>query len=138
MGRMLLSLSLVLGLIWLIARVGRGRRSVGRSARLSPGAERARVEVLGRRSLGRHSAIVIVRAAGRTMVVGQTAQQISVLADHSVLAEDRADAGEVTLGAGAARNGEDPMPRLASENGAAAPTAWDAVVDRLRELTVRH
>jgi hypothetical protein len=30
------------------------------------------------------------------------------------------------------------MPGLASENGVLTPKAWDAFVDRLREMTVRH
>ena len=81
LGRMLLSLSVVLGLLWVIARVG--PRASARAARAHrPGSPAApRIEMLGRRSLGRHSAVFVIRAANRTMVVGQTAQQITVLAE---------------------------------------------------------
>ncbi|HMK63433.1 MAG TPA: flagellar biosynthetic protein FliO [Acidimicrobiales bacterium] len=144
MGRMLLSLSVVLGLLWVIARVGRGRQGASRMgragrARSAPGAPR--IEVLGRRSLGRHSSVSMIRAAGRTMVIGQTAQQITVLADCDAGA---AEAPVETAPAVApvrpavAGDGLDPVPGLAPETGAMAPSAWDALVDRLREMTVRH
>jgi flagellar biogenesis protein FliO len=128
-GRMLLALGIVLGLLWLIAKVGqrsqRGprRRSMGRS----PVVDGGRIEMLGRRSMGRHSAIVVVRAAGRTMVVGQTPQQITVLTESLEALRPDEDPGE-----------EDQVPGLASGDGADAPKAWDAFVDRLREMTVRH
>ncbi len=132
MGRTLLSLSFVLGLLWVIARVGRGRQSSGRAARMAPGGGGNRIEMLGRRSLGRHSAIVVIRTGGRTMVVGQTPQHITLLA------EEEAKPVDVPAEATSAGLEDDLMPRLALGGGADAPKAWDALVDRLREMTVRH
>jgi flagellar biogenesis protein FliO len=150
-GRMLLSLALVLGLIWGIGRVGRGRQlKLGRPRSAGALGPAQPIEVVGKRSLGRNSAILLVRAGNRTMVLGQTAQQINVLAecqpgppgqaDPSGQA-DQADGGDTQAGPNgtAPRGGhEDAMPGLASETGVVNPTAWDAIVDRLREMTVRH
>lgn len=133
-GRMLLSLSVVLGLLWVIARVGRGRgvgRRLGRVAGTGTAASN-RIEMLGRRSLGRHSAVFVIRAGSRTLVVGQTPQQITVLAECE---PDQPEAGDETEPA--VLTG-DTMPGLASDDGALTPKAWDAFVDRLREMTVRH
>ncbi len=147
LGRMLLSLSIVLGLLWVIARVGRGRQTGGRLGRTVTGPGVQRIDMLGRRSLGRHSAVFVIRAANRTMVLGQTAQQITVLAEcepnepnepkepHEL---DRLDQLEVHDETDPAGHNEDAMPGLASESGVLTPKAWDAFVDRLREMTVRH
>src|ERR1700728_4548591 len=100
-GRMILALALVLGLLWLFLKFGRGRQNKGRglwTARDDAG----RIEVMDRRSLGRHSSIAVVRAAGRIVVVGQTPQQISVLldADPSLDAPDAPGAGGEALAIG--------------------------------------
>lgn len=147
LGRMLLSLSVVLGLLWVIARVGRGRQVGRRPGRTGPGTGAQRIEMLGRRSLGRHSAVFVIRAGNRTMVVGQTAQQITVLAECEPDGPDRSDqpegpealeGPEVSVGTDPAGRSEDVMPGLASETGVLTPKAWDAFVDRVREMTVRH
>jgi flagellar biogenesis protein FliO len=145
LGRMLLSLSIVLGLLWVIARVGRGRQVGGRPGRAGTATSTQRIEMLGRRSLGRHSAVFVIRAGNRTMVVGQTAQQITVLAEcepDEPEGPDRSNQPEgpevVGDGTDTAGRGEDVMPGLASETGVLTPKAWDAFVDRVREMTVRH
>jgi Flagellar biosynthesis protein, FliO len=142
LGRMLLSLSIVLGLLWVIARVGRGRQVGGRPGRAGTGTSTQRIEMLGRRSLGRHSAVFVIRAGNRTMVVGQTAQQITVLAEcepDEPEGPDQLGVPEVVGdGTDTAGRGEDVMPGLASETGVLTPKAWDAFVDRVREMTVRH
>ncbi len=80
-GRMILALGLVLGLLWLFSKFGRSRQVKGRGRWMQGGVDAGRIEVMDRRSLGRHSSIAVVRAAGRIVVVGQTPQQISVLLD---------------------------------------------------------
>ena len=138
-GRMVLALGLVLGLLWLFSKFGRGRMTKGGGRWASGGS--SRIEVMDRRSLGRHSSIAVVRAAGRVVVVGQTPQQISVLLD--VDREPDALSGETedvdaAIG-GQSRSGDDmSMPGLASTLGVDTPKAWDAFLERLREMTVRH
>jgi flagellar protein FliO/FliZ len=140
-GRMVLALGLVLGLLWLFSKFGRGRQAKGR-ARWSPRADNGRIEVMDRRSLGRHSSIAVVRAAGRIVVVGQTPQQISVLldaeADSDASADEHAAVETSATGNEPGTSEEMLMPGLASMNGADAPKAWDAFLERMREMTVRR
>jgi flagellar protein FliO/FliZ len=139
-GRMLLALGLVLGLLWLFSKFGRGRVAKGRG-RWMPGADAGRIEVMDRRSLGRHSSIAVVRAAGRIVVVGQTPQQISVLLDADPEpGVPTGDAGrhDATTGSPSVPDTDMSMPGLASTAGVDTPRAWDAFLERLREMTVRH
>jgi flagellar protein FliO/FliZ len=140
-GRMILALGLVLGLLWLFSKFGRGRQAKGR-ARWAPRADNGKIEVMDRRSLGRHSSIAVVRAAGRIVVVGQTPQQISVLLDAEAESDASADEhAAVETPATRRKPGtseEMLMPGLASMTGADAPKAWDAFLERMREMTVRR
>jgi flagellar protein FliO/FliZ len=140
-GRMILALGLVLGLLWLFSKFGRGRQGKGGS-RWLPKADAGKIEVVDRRSLGRHSSIAVVRAAGRVVVIGQTQQQISVLLDAQPdtdgAGEERPD-GQATAISGPTGNDDDlTLPGLAAAHGADAPKAWDAFLERLREMTVRR
>ena len=140
-GRMVLALALVLGLLWLFSKFGRSRQNKGRGLWTSRD-EAGRIEVMDRRSLGRHSSIAVVRAAGRIVVVGQTPQQISVLldADQGLDASDGNPAGgeAPALGRSSMSDEEMLMPGLASTAGVDTPKAWDAFLERLREMTVRR
>jgi flagellar biosynthetic protein FliO len=74
MVRMGLSLAIILGLIWGAARVVRRRGGAhGRST--------TDVEVVARRSTGRRSNLLVVRIAGRTLLVGATENQVNLVAD---------------------------------------------------------
>jgi len=140
-GRMVLALALVLGMLWLFSKFGRNRQIKGRGLWTSRD-DAGRIEVMDRRSLGRHSSIAVVRAAGRIVVVGQTPQQISVLldADQGLDASDgNAAGGEApALGSSSMTDEEMLMPGLASTAGVDTPKAWDAFLERLREMTVRR
>jgi flagellar biogenesis protein FliO len=139
-GRMVLALGLVLGLLWLFSKFGRGRQGKGRG-RWMPRGDEGKIEVMDRRSLGRHSSIAVVRAAGRIVVIGQTPQQISVLLDahpDANLRSDETRAMEVSELDESSRVDAMVLPGLAAPHGADAPKAWDAFLERLRELTVRH
>jgi flagellar biogenesis protein FliO len=98
-GRMILALSLVLGLLWLFARFARGRHGVKVSRSLVPGggANRTagRIEMLGRKSLGRHTSIAVVQVSDRTLVVGLTPQHITVLTELG--APDTGNTGNTEL-----------------------------------------
>ena len=141
-GRMILALGLVLGLLWLFSKFGRGRQMKSRGRWMQGGVDTGRIEVMDRRSLGRHSSIAVVRAAGRIVVVGQTPQQISVLLD----ADPDVDALGGKVAGGEASPMGDPskldeemlLPGLAATTGVEAPKAWDAFLERLREMTVRR
>ena len=96
---------------------------------------------MDRRSLGRHSSIAVVRAAGRIVVVGQTPQQISVLLDadpEPAVLDGEGVGGETPVIGGPSTDEDMLMPGLASTIGVDTPKAWDAFLERLREMTVRH
>jgi flagellar protein FliO/FliZ len=141
-GRMILALGLVLGLLWLFSKFGRGRSGKGGGSRWLPKADAGKIEVVDRRSLGRHSSIAVVRAAGRVVVIGQTQQQISVLLDAQpdtdAAGAERTDGQAAAIGGPAGTDDELTLPGLAAVHGADAPKAWDAFLERLREMTVRR
>ena len=141
-GRMILALGLVLGLLWLFSKFGRSRQVKSRGRWMQGGVDAGRIEVMDRRSLGRHSSIAVVRAAGRIVVVGQTPQQISVLLDADpdpdVLGGEVAGGEASAIGDPSKPDEEMLLPGLAATTGVDAPKAWDAFLERLREMTVRH
>jgi flagellar biosynthetic protein FliO len=131
-GRMILVLGLIIGLLLLLARYGR-KRQLGLGGR-GPRPV-GQIEVLSRRSMGRHVSLLVVRVAKKTLLVGQSGQQITLLAELS---------GDEWVGvepAGRMPSSFDdrlPAPRMALGDGEHAPGAWDACMDRLREMTVRR
>ncbi|MCV2392775.1 flagellar biosynthetic protein FliO [Actinotalea sp. M2MS4P-6] len=70
--RVLLSLAVVLGLLWWIAR-----RTAGSRART----RQASVTVVGRQSLGRRSGVAVVEVEGRRLLLGVTEQGVSLLTE---------------------------------------------------------
>ena len=109
-----LSLAAVLAVLWLLARLLRGR-TAGRAG--------ATVEVLGRQQLGRGASRAVVRVAGRAFVLGVTAAQVSLLGETDV--EEAAPARAEAV----------PDPLAGS---VLSPTTWRSAADALRERTVRR
>lgn len=93
-GRAILSLALVVGLMWLLGRWARGRgRRKGRA--------REGVEVLARQQLNRNASIAVVQVLGRAMVLGVTETQVTHLGDIEMAAVEAGqfDLETVELGA---------------------------------------
>ncbi|MBW4078086.1 MAG: flagellar biosynthetic protein FliO [Acidobacteria bacterium] len=127
--RTMLVLGLVIGLLLVLARVARRFQVAGGKLVAKPTGQ---VEVVSRRSLGKHSSLYLVRVSDRTFLVGQGAQQVTMLADLG---------GDTINGASGKPldTHEDLLaPGTALDHDVHAPGAWDAFVDRLRELTVRR
>jgi flagellar protein FliO/FliZ len=117
-GRLILSLGVVIGLMWAVARTMRRRGFGGPSRR--PGVH---VDVIARRTLGRNSSIAIVRAGSQGLVVGITDHQITKLAD--------ADLTEIDL--------EAESQWTAAPQGPDGPTpSWKAMLEQLRDRTARR
>lgn len=117
--RLIVSLGVVIGLMWLVARVMR-RRGFGSPTR-RPGVH---VDVIARRTMGRNSSIAIVRAGKQGLVIGITDHQITKLAD--------ADLDEIDL-----ESAEGQW--TASPQGPPGPTpSWKAMLEQLRDRTVRR
>lgn len=116
-GRVLLSLGVVLGLIWMIARRARGNaRTKIRSDKL--------IDVLGRQSLNRTASMAVVRVADRALIVGIAEQSVTVM-------------GELELDAVSAHlHGlADPAPHGGGQEPAGPGPADPAVPDDVSALT---
>jgi flagellar biosynthetic protein FliO len=80
------SLAFVLGLIWCAAWVVRRRNGQGGAGPIKLGRrEREQkspgIEILERRSVGRHGAVAVVRVGSRCLLVGITEQQVQLLGE---------------------------------------------------------
>jgi flagellar protein FliO/FliZ len=133
-GRMILVLGSIIGVLMVLARFGRKWQRGGGIAGF--GAKpTGRIEILSRRSLGRHISLLVVRVAQRTLLVGQSNQQMTLLAELE---------GDEWVEAGPSSPKPERLenhllaPRTALGVGGESPRAWDAFMDRLREMTVRH
>lgn len=77
-GRLLIALAVVLGVVWVIARKLRGTtvRQKLRTEKL--------IDVMGRQNLSRNSSIAVVRVAERALIVGVTDTNVRVLGEVEV------------------------------------------------------
>jgi flagellar protein FliO/FliZ len=116
--RMVLSLALIVGLLWLGAKVVR-RNGSGLRALGLPGGRRKgepAIVVLDRQALTRNASVAVVQVGDRTMVVGITEHEVSLLAD----------------GAGVPGDGTVPAPARDTATELAIETDNDSITD-LRE-----
>ena len=122
--RLVLSLGLVLAIMLAAAAVVK-RRGLGRLGRGGV------MEVVSRQSLNRGSSLAVVRVGDRHLILGVT--------EHSVTLIDEADGRlfapaaaieETTGGQRTALPGEDVSSRR--------PPAWTALIDALRDRTLRR
>ena len=143
------SLSLVLALVWVAARVLR-KRGAGLSRK-----DPSSIDVIARRSVGRRSNLLMVEIGGRSLLVGVTDQQISLVADLSGESADRPAVGPVAAITVDELDGPTPDDDSVADDGAvdtfdltdalevpmhqraAEPTRAN-VLTSLRELTVRR
>ncbi len=148
-GRLLVSLSVVLGLMWLLARrMNKGGRL--KNTRL--------VDVLGRQQVSRAASVAVVRVMDRALIVGVTDGQVSVLGETDLAAVEQrleeaapakpavrparitartAPSSTTARPAPAGRAHHDEAPRKALAGSALSPETWRQTLESLRELTVR-
>ncbi|HUZ41999.1 MAG TPA: flagellar biosynthetic protein FliO [Acidimicrobiales bacterium] len=128
--RMILALGLVVGVLVVLARFARRFQDGGRSDAKSM----SRIDVVSRRSLGKHGSLLVVQVGSRILLVGHSAQQMTLLGEldrdewvktDSSTSQDRLTDQLLT-------------PRTVLSTGGDSPGAWDAFVDHLREMTVRR
>jgi flagellar biosynthetic protein FliO len=138
-----ISLGIILGMIWMAAKFVR-RRGV-------PGAgDSTALEVVGRRSVGRRSNLIVVKAGERTLLVGCTENQVSLVADLTPGA-DPVQAAAATPGIVLSEQAGDEADRIElslldrAEPGArsarpvaGAPASRATLIDSIRDLTVRR
>jgi flagellar protein FliO/FliZ len=128
------SLLVVLGLMWMLAKLARRRPLGGRGG--------ATLTVLARQQLSRSASVTIVQVADRALVLGVTDGQISLLAeaDPAALRQPAAEPVErrdaVRLDAPVAPALSSSPPRLAGS--VLSPATWRQTVEFLRERTARR
>ena len=134
-GRMVLALGIVLLLVYLLARLARRSQRRDRFGAM-PG---ARIEVVARKNLTRQNSLLLVKSEGRRLLVGSTAQQVSLIADLTSENEiDEAPSPDPNYHPNATpRFGSGP-PWMVGPGDLRPPNAWDALVNSLRERSVRR
>jgi flagellar protein FliO/FliZ len=121
------SLLVVMGLMWLLARVV--RRPLG-------GRGHGPLAVLTRQQLTRGAAVAVVRVADRAMIIGVTDQQVSLLGEadleafetHAHEKRDHLDLPEAHPEGGRGR----------LDGSLLSPSTWSSTVDFLRDRTTRR
>jgi flagellar protein FliO/FliZ len=162
-GRLLVSLAAVLGVMWLLARrMRKGGRA--KDTRL--------IDVLGRQQLSRNASLAVVRVGEQALVIGVTDAQVSVLGetdlgaaqamvaasasapakrssvrtDHAVRTDHTVRTARPVRTAPAGRHAGAPIddtdaPPVAARSplsgSALSPQTWKQAVESLRELTSR-
>lgn len=117
-GRLVVSLGVVLAIMFVAALLLKRSKGAG-----SPLRRRAvGLEVISRQSLGRTSSVAVVRAGSKGLVLGVTDSSVRVLAEVELDEVDPPEApGTVSTG-----------------GGSTASSAWKAIVETMRERTVRR
>lgn len=133
--QVVLSLGIVLGLMWLLARALRSRA-------MSSGA--GMLEVLGRLPLTRGSSVAVVRVADQVLVLGVTETQVTVLTvadpELSSAATGREEGGKVQ----GRRSPRLPSLKIRNAGGGPlqgsilSPDSWQRAIALVRERTVRR
>ena len=136
--RLALSLAVVIGLMMLLAAALRKRGLIvgnagGTTRRTQSGHA---VEVIARRGLGRSAQVAVVRAGGRTMVLGVTEHQVTMLGEAQPSFDNRDNFDNlnstIDLDTGIQRT---DLP--GSANGSTA-SPWKTMLDAMRNKTVRR
>jgi flagellar protein FliO/FliZ len=156
-GRLLVSLSVVLGLMWLIARrLNKGGRI--KNNRL--------IDVLSRQQLSRTASVAVVRVMDQALILGITDGQVSVIGETDLAAvESRLEVAtpvrlakrpskkparkptnkpvrtnQVVARTAASADGattDIELPRKALAGSALSPDTWRQTLESLRDLTAR-
>lgn len=132
--RVVLSLSVVLALMWLLARTLRGR-VVARGAGV--------LELLARVPMTRSSSVAVVRVADQVLVLGVTETQVTVLTvadpEQVRIASATSESAPLSKSIG----GRSSLPASRPDSGLLAGSilslnTWRRVVAMVRERTVRR
>lgn len=107
MFQLLLGLGVVLGIIWVAARIMRGRMGIHAAKRKA-----APLAVIGRQPLGKGVQVAVVKAGAEMYLLGVTAHQVTRLARYRPDPEDELESTD------------DLPPAVRAEAGALVPAAF--------------
>lgn len=128
LGRMALSLLVVLVLMGGLAQVARRRGGLG-LGKMGTGGRTQRLQVLSRHSVAKSASLAVVRVGGRDLLIGVTPSTISLLVE--------AEEGGLTEAAEAAGHGV-VQGSTAFKAQFPSSSPWTVMLDQLRERTVRR
>jgi flagellar biosynthetic protein FliO len=118
--RLIFSLAIVIGLMWVAANVLRKRGFTGvASRRVARGPQ---IELIARRPLGRNSSVAVVRVGERSLVLGVTEHQVTNLGEVEFDEIDVIEDNTRTVSSG--------------PNGPAS--AWTTMLEQMRNRTARR
>ncbi len=120
-GRMLLALGVVLGVMWAIARVAR-RPLAGKSDKA--------MTVLARQQLGRNTSVAVLKLADRALVIGVSEQGVRLLTETELAPLQEALSAATPGRSGAARAARSGGTRRAPGGHRATPHALPATTPR--------
>jgi len=140
-GRMLLALVLVLGVMWALARWARKPMGVGKGERV--------MTVLARQQLSRSSSVAVLKLMDRALVLGVTEQGVQLLTETELAPIEQALSVPAVSRRRPAQpiepDGELPailppaLPGKSKLDGSVlSPNTWKQVLGAARELTVRR
>lgn len=135
--RLGLSLAIVMGLIWVAARILRARGGLAQFRQSG-----AAIDVVDRRPLSRSSSVALVRVGGRALLLGVTDSRVELIGEmpHLDAADDDAAVVVSSLGGPAPVADRSPAAggALAPLVAARAEGARPSFLDALRDATVRR
>jgi len=124
--RLLISLGVVIGLMWVAATVVRKRGFTGHGMQRRPRGQKGpqvEVELVARKPLSKTASIAVVKIGGRSVVVGVTDHQITNLGEIRNAEIDLREDNIRTLSSGAMESPASP---------------WKTMLDQIRDRTVRR
>ena len=122
-GRLILAMGVVFGLMMLAAKVAKNRGFAGAGGRKGG---RATIEVLARQQFGKSASIAVIRAAGKSLVLGVTDMSVTVLAEADP------DALDIDL------TGPEAQWTAPSGGDTRPSQPWKTLLEQLRERTIRR
>lgn len=145
--RVVFSLAVVLAVMWGLSRVMRGGRTPVKG-------QHARLDVVARTSLGKHSSVIVLRTGDRGLIVGVTDHAISVLGEMDLPTEEPVaevrtpiaitadgsvtDAPAITAAPGRRRHAAvEPTQTSTLAGSVLSPSTWRQTATAFRERTVR-
>jgi flagellar protein FliO/FliZ len=118
--RLIFSLAVVIGLMWVAANVLRKRGFTGVASRRTT--RGPQIELIARRPLGRNSSVAVVRVGDRSLVLGVTEQQVTNLGEVEL---DEIDVIEDNT-------------RTVSSGPSGPASAWTTMLEQMRNRTARR
>ncbi len=118
--RLIMSLGVVIGLMWIAANVLRKRGIAGTAGR--GGVRGPNLEMVARKPLGRNASIAVVRIGERSLVVGITEHQVTNLGEI--------DGAEIEL--------DEDNTWTVSSGANGSGSAWKTMLEQMRNRTARR